>query len=172
MRAQLYLTGAACAALMACSAADITGPGLEKTSAGRASDALTSQTNEQDVPWTWEGTNPCNGEFVAIEGTSHFIMHVTLNTGGLTPGFHLDNHVVSKGHGFDAALIKEYSGMSDETESFQVPDPTAVELFESKLQLRGPERGDDYFIHNVFKLTVNANGVPTAQFDKTKTRCN
>jgi hypothetical protein len=174
MRVKGFVLTAALTTIGACAASDITGVSRanDLTAKGsRVANALTAGTNERDVPFTYVGPNPCNGEGVIMDGTAHYVMHTTLNTTGLTPGFHMENHVQWRADGTDVAQTKRYSGLQETNEIIEVPDPTATTLTETDLHINGAQRTDDFIMHLVAKITFNANGDPTAMFDKPTTRC-
>lgn len=147
------------------SASGITGPAAGPEV--RPNFALVNQTNEQDVPYAMEVANPCNGDLVTLVGRSHFVMHSSSDGSG---GFHLNTHAVTEVQGVGLTL-KEYSGRADDRYMNQVPEPTAVIQATQRMQIRGPTRADDFFVHLVYHLTVNNNLVPTAEFTKAETKC-
>ena len=147
----------------------------------RPNAALVSQTNEQDFPYNWTGRNPCNQtELVTLNGTSHVVMHSSFD---MTGGLHLNSHFISEATGFGVGVdeqdeplegspVKEYQARADDRYMNQVPGLTAVWKETHRMQVRGPTRADDFFVHFVLQVTFNAKGVPTATVDKMDVRCN
>lgn len=131
-------------------------------------DALVSQTNEQNVPWADAQQNPCTGDYVTIQGVSHFIFHVTADGSG---GYHISSDVDSRGTGLGFPSGFTYQVKDWFTDSQQTNGAQFSWLDERDVQVLGPRSVDNYIMHFVFKLTVNALGVPTASFEKPTTRC-
>jgi hypothetical protein len=124
--------------------------------------------NEQDFPYADTQQNPCNGEWVAIEGTAHAIMHTLFDTGG---GFHVTADMYYKGTGLGLSSGIVYKIVDNTSEMSQSPDPTGVIRFEKQVVAVAPQQIDNFVIHVTAKLTVNANFVPTASFDHMTTKC-
>ncbi len=170
MRKEAFLIAGAAVALMAVAcdkASSITGP--EAPYAKRA-DALTSHISEQDVPWDIVVTDPCNGDVVTITGGStHFVFGSTFNINGI----HLSMSVSSRGTGTGRPPDFFVYKVSDQTnDSEQEPvGPQFTMLDEERFLILAPKSADNYIMHMVFKLTVNANGIPTASFERSFTEC-
>src|SRR5690349_3446628 len=86
-----------------CDASEINGPSKVPTTSNAA---LVQRTNEQDVPWVDEEENPCTGDGVTINGTSHWTFGTTIDESG---GFHLSSRVTSKGTGLGAPSGYQYT---------------------------------------------------------------
>ena len=170
MRNEAFLIAGAVAALMATAcdkASSITGP--EAPYAKRA-DALTSHTSTQDIPWDIAMDDPCNGDFVTVTGGStHFVFGSTFNTSGI----HLSMSVSSRGTGTGLPPDSFVYKVSDQTnDSVQEPvGPQFTMLDEERFLILAPKSEDNYIFHMVFKLTMNANGMPTASVDRSFTEC-
>jgi hypothetical protein len=162
--AALVLTATACD-----KASSITGP--EAPYAKRA-DALTSQISGLDVPWDIPMVDPCNGDEVTITGGStHFVFGGTYsdNTGGV----HISMKVSSRGTGVGLPPNFFVYKVSDQfNESVQNPvGPQFTWLDEERFLILAEKSEDNYILHTVFKLTMNANGIPTVYFDRAFTEC-
>jgi hypothetical protein len=148
------------------SAPNILSPDLASTQPNFVT--LVDQTNEQDVPWVpVPEPNPCNGDEIVINGTSHFVFHTVLESSG---GLHLSSHVGSKGEGLGTSgkqyiITEQFSYME------QNSIPTATVLQEQTVVVRGPTPLDSYTRHMVFKLTFTPTGMPMANFERAFVQC-
>jgi hypothetical protein len=166
-RCTALVAGAGMALLMVgCErASDVTAP---EPAAKPALDALHQTTNEQDVPWAFEEQNPCNGDMVTSTGSSHFLFVTTFDDGG---GYHLSSRVNSTGTGIGFPSGITYSVKDDFSYSEQTAVPGTSVRQEWDVMILGPRSIDNYIRHMIFKLTINNNGIPTASFDRTFTKC-
>lgn len=169
-RQTLVFTGAAAALLI--SACDkgpsITGP--QNGSAGQpAFSAIVSKTNEQDVPWADVEQNPCNNDMVTIQGSTHFLFDFVFDDNG---GYHISTRSNSRGTGVGFPSTQTYKVKKEFTYSEQNPEGEQFTIRqEERLLILAPKSVDNYIRHMVFKLTLNANGVPTASFERSYTKC-
>lgn len=146
-------------------APEIAGP---ERAAKPALDALHQTTNEQDIPWADEEQNPCNGDMVTISGVTHFLFVTTLDDGG---GYHLSSRTNSTGTGVGTPSLFTYKVKDDFAYSEQTSVPGTTIRQEMDLLILAPRSIDNYIKHMIFKLTINALGIPTASFDNTTTKC-
>jgi len=165
----VVFAGAAAALLMAACdrAPEIAGPQNNSISQP-AHDALHNTTNEMDLPWTAMDQDSCTGDVVAISGVSHFLLITTDDGSG---GFHLSSRVNSTGTGLGAPSGFIYNAKDDFTYSSMSTIPGATIRQEEDVMILGPASVDNYIHHMIFKLTIDANGVPTASFDRSYTKC-
>ncbi|PYO06436.1 MAG: hypothetical protein DMD30_12660 [Gemmatimonadetes bacterium] len=175
MRNEAFLIAGAAAALMATAcdkASNITGP--EVAYAKPAFNlAAGSHTVTQDDPWLIATENPCNGEQVI--GNVVFGSSVD-NSGGssdpLSGGFHVSISFSSHGSGTGAPSLLAYKINDQTNESDQDPEgPQATEVFEEQLLVNAAKSELNYIRHTLFKITFNAEGIPTAFFDNSFTKC-
>jgi hypothetical protein len=169
-RQTVVLTGAAAALLIAAcdKAPGIAGP-QNGGAAQPAFDAFVSKTNEQDVLWAIEEDNPCNDDMVTTQGSTHVFFGVVANENG---GYHLSMTFNSKGTGTGLPSGFTYKVSEEFTYSDQNPDGEQFTISqEQQVLILGPRQVDNYIRHMRFKLTTNANGVPTAFADSTWTKC-
>lgn len=120
-------------------------------------DAYTSNTNEKDVPWGPIGdTNPCNGDFLTITGTSHRVLHFGFDSQG---GFHSTQNVISRGTGVGSPSGKQYTIFDQDHFSEQAPANSGGFVIMDRLTMRvsGPTRADDYTTMFQDKTTLNSH---------------
>lgn len=163
------LAGAFLALMTACDQGpSIAGPSMQPATQP-ANQAIVSKTNEQDVPWAQEEENPCTGDLVTMQGTTHYLFNVVANENG---GYHLYTRSNSKGTGLGAPSGYTYKVSEEFAYSEQNPQGEQFTLHQvERLLILAPKSVDNYIRHMVFKLTVNANGVPTASFERAFTEC-
>jgi hypothetical protein len=165
-----FILGSAVALTISLAACDkattISDPGV--VARQPSADALVSQTNERDVPWSDVHQNPCTGDMVTVTGTAHIIFHSVLDDSG---GGHIstDTDVRGTGLGFPSGMtytVKDWFTDSQQTNGSQFSWRD-----ERDLMVMGARSVDNYIMHFVFKYTQNANGVPTVVFDRPTERC-
>ena len=138
-----------------------------------------AQTTTTTVPFSTEQFNECLGETTSIQGTVHEVFQFTLGLDGL----HTHHLTDSKGTGVvtdspDPARIGAkytYSQSQDDeinglTFPFEITD-----IFDQKMIAAGnvpsPVGGDDSYLRFQFHITLNANGVPTAEVSNVTIQC-
>src|SRR5439155_7613376 len=177
MRNEAFLIAGAAAALMATAcdkASSITGPEVADS---QPRFAIGSHITEQDIPWTMDEENPCNHDVVATTGTTHVVFGSSVdNSGGssdpLSGGFHVSISFSSHGSGTGAASLLAYKINDQTNEPDQDPEgPQATEVFEEQLLVNAAKSELNYIRHTLFKITFNAEGIPTAFFDNSFTKC-
>jgi hypothetical protein len=129
------------------------------------------------TPFTFDGINPCTGDYFAGSGNLHFLISDNLSTSGNVQ-FHIEANI----SGLQAVTVpggKKYVVVSqeDQTDTFDTDGMPAHETLEHTVQfIRSGEDGtlfpdDDFFEHFLAHITANANGTVTVQDVKTDTRC-
>ena len=169
LRSTALVAGAGMALFMvACDrASDPTAP--TRGVARPASQAIISQTNEQDVPWAFEEQNPCNGDNVIISGSTHFLMHFGFNDDGT---YHIDELASSKGTGIGVPSLGTYK--VDESFNYSEQNPSGDQFVvrqEERLLILAPKWRDNYIRHMIFKFSAQPGGVPTVDFERSTTSC-
>jgi hypothetical protein len=145
--------------------------GLEKNlPANPAYDAFHDTSNEMDVAWPpHEDTNPCTGDLVTIAGSTHFLFVTTFDENG---GFHVYTRANSTGTGTGVPSLYTYNVKDETKETLQSNSGGAGGFSqEQDVTILGPRSVDNYIRHLVFKLQMNANGVPTASFTNSYNKC-
>jgi len=170
MRHETFLIAGAAAALMATAcrkATSITGP--DAPNALRA-DVLHEHDVVQDFPWATPEENPCNDDMVAVTGSTHVVFSSTFDNSG---GIHWSEHFSSRGTGVGAPPSSlNYTVSEQTTDSQQDPEgDQSTQLYEERLLVKASNPRMNYLRHTLFKLTINANGVPTAFFDRSFNKC-
>jgi hypothetical protein len=169
MRYRIVVVGAALALVMACDqGTSIAGPKMQPA-VQPAFDATVSKTNEQDVLWAVEEENPCNGDMVTAQGSTHYVFGFLFDDTG---GSHISTRVNSKGSGIGLPSGSSYRVSDESTYSEQNPEGDQFTIRQERMvRMLGDRQVDNYTRHMVFKLTQNANGVPTASFERSWTKC-
>jgi hypothetical protein len=154
--------------MVACERApELTAP--TRAPAKPSSQAIISQTNEKDVPWAIEEQNPCNGDNVVTEGSTHFLMHFGFNDDGT---YHIDELSSSKGTGIGVPSLGTYKVSEQFNYSEQNPSGDQfVVRQEERLLILAPKSADNYIRHMIFKFSADQNGVPTVDFESSFTKC-
>jgi hypothetical protein len=147
----------------------VSAPMMDPSGLHLSPEAIVYNTNTRDVPWDWTEPNPCNGDMVAIQGTSHFVIMTGFDDAG---GFHYSSNVVSKGTGLGASG-KAYKINEHTKDMDQVPGQTEGYVIREIDQwlVKGPTSADDYTRFAMFKITVTANGEPTPIVENSYTKC-
>ena len=131
-------------------------------------DVLHETSNTMDIPWDTVEPDPCTNDMVTISGVSHFLLTTTDDGSG---GYHLSSRVNSTGSGlgfpggFTYSVKDDFSYMEQDA----IPGSTVRQV--EDVLILGPRSVDNYYRHQVFKITINALGVPTVTFDNTSTKC-
>lgn len=131
--------------------------------------AIVSKTNEQDVPWTDEHDNPCNGDHVVITGSTHYNFTFVFNNDGT---YHLYTRANSKGSGIGLPSLGTYR--VDENFYYSEQNPSGEQFTVSSVEqllIFAPKSADNYIRHTSLKIGANANGVPTATRDTAWSKC-
>ena len=139
-----------------------------------------AQTTTTTVPFSTEQFNECLGETISIQGTVHEVFQFTFDP--LSGKFHTHRLIDSKGTGVvtagDPARIGAqytYSQSQDDeinglTFPFEITD-----IFDQKMIAAGnvpsPVGGDDSYIRFQVHVTLNANGVLTAEVINPTLQC-
>ena len=170
MKRLLVVSAATAAALLmvGCDRAqNIAGP-QNNPPTSPAFDALHQTTNTLDMPWNTVEPDPCTNDMVTVSGVSHFLLVTTDDGSG---GYHLSSRVNSTGSGLGAPSGFTYSVKDNFSymEQDMTPGTTARQVDDA--YILGPRSVDNYIRHMVFKMTINALGVPTVTFDNTSTKC-
>ena len=132
-------------------------------------DTFHDTSNSMDVPWNDEEQNPCNGDIVSISGVSHFLFITTENTVGGT--YHLSTRRNSDGTGVGFPSLGTYNVMEEFSYMEQDAIPSSTIRQVDDLTILAPKSADNYIKHQVMKITINGNGVPTVSRDSTWTKC-
>lgn len=123
----------------------------------------------QKEPFATNFYNSCAVDIAVLEGTNHIILHTTTSASGneeysLSMSIHMD--------GFGVPSDDKYIATSRITDSFnmQAPLPLVKDYYES-LDIISASRTRNFHSTLHVKLTINANGVVTAEFTHDDARC-
>ena len=129
-----------------------------------------AQVSNVRVDFTFTMTNPCTGESVSLEGTTHFLVNVTRDAGG---GSHIV--VTSDTHGTGTSPSGANYILIAAGESVETPASDVVANFieRSTFKLVGPGVGptaDDFTVTILFKGTV-VNGEVKVDITRFEAEC-
>ena len=153
---------------MLCACADATAPtSLDATGLPRArADMDVNQT----VPVALAITNPCNGDALALTGTLHMLIHITQSTSG---NQHFYGDYTGQYSGVAAPSLVNYNGYTRNFEDFSTMDPfPIVDQFITSLDLNSATGVDNFHVTIHLKVTVNANGETTVDYNEIDSSCN
>ena len=132
--------------------------------------AQASATTENiQIPVVIEVFVPCanrgSGEVVSLAGTLHEVFHITFDAGG---GIHLKIHDQAQGiSGFGQTTGIKYQATGVTQQQLSTNPFTFINNF----RIIGQGPGNNFLIHQVFHVTVNANGEVTAFVDRASADC-
>jgi hypothetical protein len=117
---------------------------------------------------------PCanggTGEMVHIVGQLHIVTSVTANDNHVTLQYHTNARY--SGVGLTTGDKYEAPGGAHEKATFQIPAGQPYEYsFRFGMRLVGQGPGNNFVIHQIVHLVVNANGEVTVDFDKMTSEC-
>jgi len=130
----------------------------------------TTVTTSESIPFTGSMTNPCNADVVTFQGSMNVTNHMTTDASG---GTHLKTHINFQdvsGTGAPSGLNYNVRTTTNQTvNDSDGPQSEATVISTVKLVSQGPAQ--NYFMRNVFHITVNANGTTTSTVDETSVEC-
>ena len=138
--------------------------------------AQTENFNER-IPLTIITTNECTAEAISVEGTVHVVGTTTQDAAG---NLHVQGHTNFVGEGVGITSGAEYIVREVQTTHGNVHDfegDQAPATFTQPYTLHVIRKGsatpeDDFLIHTLFHITVNANGEVTAEVVEESFECN
>jgi hypothetical protein len=141
--------------------------------AGMALAQATTDTFNGRSPLAFDLINPCTGELVLFEGTSHFVFHRTEDAGG---GFHFKGHNNNQAKGVsDSGAKYVFHDVGNFQENFRVFSESAdnFTLMGTEQVIRqGSETAeDDFQLKLLVHVTINANGEITSEVEQIESEC-
>jgi hypothetical protein len=150
-------------ALAAC--ADSTAP-----SALRAGPGVRDMDINETEPSALATSNPCNGDGVELVGTLHVVIHSTTATSG---NQHIYSDFTSSYSGVGTPSALSYNASTRTLEDFTTNAGFPIVYFVYQdIQLQSQTSADNWTVKVGFKITINANGIPTATIDNFSNTCN
>ena len=110
------------------------------------------------------------GEDVTFTGSLHDLFHFTINGNSVTVKFH-DQPQGLKGVGAVTGDVYNATGVTQSTENGSFVNGSYSYTFVNNFKLIGPGADNNFFIHETYKVTVNANGTLVALLDHYTTDC-
>jgi hypothetical protein len=116
------------------------------------------------VPCAMDGA----GEWVDLSGTLHVLFHTTLNNNG---GFHTKTHSQPQGvSGTGRTSGDKYQGTGVTQDNFN-GNVGSQYTFVNNFRVIGQGPGNNFLVHQLMHVTVNANGEVTASVDNSSVEC-
>ena len=143
--------------------------GLVLAAAAAAGNAVAT-----DTPFTGS-MESCTGESVALEGTEHTTTEASTSSGKLQ--FHVTDHTSAMSAVTLSGARYVYSDTTSDTTTADFDSVPSEFTSERTMVLNrvgedgGLIAGDDMYIHTLVHVTVNANGVPTADVGNFTAEC-
>jgi hypothetical protein len=130
----------------------------------------TSGTEKTPIDLTFIAFVDCAGEELEFHLREQLVSHISVDAGG-----HLHTHFTindkgSTGVGLVSGAVWHQTGATKENLNVSESD-TGNDTFVNSLNLIGGGRAPNLLIHEVFHITVNANGVLVVVFDKPRVEC-
>ena len=138
-----------------------------------STDVAKAEINENDsVPFNLTLSIPCAnngaGEDVILTGYLHALISVTANKAG---GFHVKTHFQPQGvKGIGLITGDSYNATGVTQDEFNVA-AGYEETFVNNFRIIGQKSGNNFLVHEVIHITINANGVVTASIDNFSADC-
>lgn len=121
------------------------------------------------IPSALATVNPCNGDAVALVGDLHFLVHTTDSNNGNIHGYYSFNGRYS-GVGVPSTL--NYQGSEDYLDDYTITNGAAfVESVSQDFSLVSQTGQDNYWVRVHYKITITANGVPSAEITDFNSYC-
>lgn len=139
--------------LAACS--DSTSPRSLQPPPGASKEVVQNQT----LPFAMATTNPCNGDAVALTGTTHILVEQTQNDNGLHLTFDETSHFT--GVGVPSGLTYNSDDRTLDTINWNGGFPVE-ETFVAEHHLISQTGADNYTVGIHSHYTINSNGTLTA----------
>ena len=153
------------AALLGAACSDATAPTSTLTPGRSANDVEQSQK----APSVLVTQNPCNGDAVVLQGTLTTIVHANTSTSGNGQSFY---SVTGQYTGVGVPSGKNYIGQTQNRETFNTGTPfPIVDEFLAEFTVRSATAIDNFTVRVTFRVTINANGVPTVDNQDISSRC-
>jgi len=113
---------------------------------------------------------PCVPETVILTGELHALVTQEVDSDG---GIHIKTHFQPQGiSGVGSVTGVKYQGTGVTQEHFNIHSGLAIEdTFVNNFRMIGQGPGNNLLVHTTFHVTVNANGVVTADVLNTSTEC-
>jgi hypothetical protein len=131
--------------------------------------ATTTTTNE-NIPFTSNMLNPCNGDSVTFSGTLHIVNTLTIDGSG---GTHLKTHTNYQdvtGTGAPSGITYRVGTVSNEIiNDSDGPQSNVTSISTVKLISPGPALNT--FLRIVLHITINANGQTTSTVQEVSAEC-
>jgi hypothetical protein len=142
---------------------------LSAASAGTASAQATQFTSNEFIPFALSGAG-C-GDVIEVSGTLHALFHVTFNAaGGVTIKSHFQPQGAT-GVGLVSGATYQATGVTQDTLTDNGPGPQFEFTFVNNFNIVSRGTTPNFMVHETVHVTVNNNGVLTAEVMNTRIEC-
>ena len=108
------------------------------------------------------------GEVVFLKGNLHVLLRFTMDESG---GIHVASHFQPQGiSGTGQTSGEKYQATGVTQDEFNAK-VGVEETFINNFRIIGQGNGNNFLIHEIFHITFNANGIPTAFVDNVSVDC-
>ena len=136
----------------------------------RSTSSTTSEKINTDIlvfiPCADEGA----GEYVQLSGILHVVTSVTINGNNVRGKTHFQPQGIS-GVGMVTGDKYNATGVTQDEFKGSLVNGKYEETFVNNFRIIGQGSGNNFLIHEIFHVTINANGEVTTVFDKIKSDC-
>lgn len=131
-------------------------------------------TDNVQIPYDFIFFMPCAnggaGEDVVFTGTLHIVSHVTFNDNTFTLKSHFQPQGIS-GVGSITGLKYNATGVTQSIENGTLFNGSYTYTYVNNFKLIGQGPGNNFYDHDTFKVTLNANGTITVLREKINVDC-
>jgi len=122
------------------------------------------------VPFSLGVFIPCVPEVVVLTGELHILTAQEVDSDG---GIHVKTHFQPQGiSGVGSVTGDKYQGTGGTQEHFNIHSSPAIEdTFVNNFRIIGQGSGNNFLVHTTFHVTINAEGVITADVLNDSTEC-
>ena len=119
-----------------------------------------------DVPCANGGA----GETLDLQGDLHILMTSTVNGNNVSGKFHFQPQGVS-GTGSVTGDTYRATGVTQGTFKGSLQNGQYAETFVNNFRMIGPGPGNNFLVHELFHITINANGEVTVEHEISRVEC-
>lgn len=135
-----------------------------------AKTAANDGASSASVPFNMNVFIPCAGEWVALSGDLHLLSNVTINDNNAVVKVHAQPQGVT-GEGLVTGDKYNATGVTQSTTKTSFVNGSSNFTFVNNFRIIGQGADNNYLVHMLVHVTVNANGDVTATVGETTSDC-
>jgi hypothetical protein len=155
---------------ISCTKDAVKAPGQDKISTAVQSNATTNDQELTDLFVFIPCANGGAGEDVHLTGYLHIVTSLTINGNNVRGKVHYQPQGI-KGVGDVTGDKYNATGVTQDEFKGSLVNGQYEETSVNNFRIIGQGNGNNYLVHEVFHVTVNANGVVRVLFDKLRVDC-